>query len=242
MQPGAINDLYLFVGLALFAVAGFGVFWKARAALASIPALLLVLSANLEHVESFKAAFPTTVVEAKMQELDRTVDDAKEAIRQIRELAIAASEALLTLEDDKTVIAEGFGDLYKSQDTFKAKVIGALKKIGVPEERIKEVSQTDRNIVLRFYCYAAVQFARSRLPQSRWQEFGDAWVKLSRSQAPNPLSPEQCQGLFDSFRVDMSKFADYMADFRYYAKNGEQRRPDVWADGANWAFGKLPQQ
>jgi hypothetical protein len=120
MLSQLLNMAFLFAGLALFLVAGIGVFWQKWAVLASVPALLLVMSANLDRVESFKASFPTSAVEAKMRELNQTVDDAKEAIRQIRELAVVTAEALIDLRLNSHALSTGGGgtDEYSEQDTW----------------------------------------------------------------------------------------------------------------------------
>jgi len=244
MLPQLLNMAFLFAGLALFLVAGIGVFWQKWAVLASVPALLLVMSANLDRVESFKASFPTSAVEAKMRELNQTVDDAKEAIRQIRELAVVTAEALIDLRLNSHALLTGGGgtDEYSEQDAFKKRVIEALKRMGLPEEKLNEVARSDRNVVIQFYCYAAYRFGRSALPETRWREFDEAYSKLLTAQAANPLSPDVCQALLDSSQVDTTRFADYMADFRYYVKTGEQRRAEVWAHRVIWGFGGLPQQ
>ena len=234
--PELIKYVFLLAALALFLAAGFGVFWKKGAALAAIPALLLVISANLDRIESFKASYQSAVIEAKTRELTTTIDDAKEAIRQIRELAVVAAEALIDLrENSHALVADAPGlEEYKEQDEFKAKVIEALKKMSVPPEQLATVAQSDRNVVMSLYAYAAYRFGRNALPQSKWTEIENAYYALAVKQPP---SPDQCQALLDSFHIDTAKFAEYMEDFRYYAKTGEQRRPDVWAHRENWGFG-----
>lgn len=230
-----LKYFFLFAALALFLAAGIGVFCRKRAALAAIPAFLLVISANLDRIESFKASYQSAAIEAKTRELTQTIDDAKEAIRQIRELAVITGEALIDLRmNSHALIADGT-DIYKEEDEFKARVIEALKKMGLPQETLSVVSQSDRDIVINFYAYAAYRFGRDTLPEDKWKEFDAAYNSVAKS-----LSPDQCQALLERFQVDTARFADYMADFRYYVKTGEQRRPDVWAHRDAWGFGKLP--
>ena len=147
-------------------------------------------------------------MEAQTRELTKTIDDAKEAIRQIRELGVVAAEALIDLrENSHAIIADAPGlDEYKEEDEFKAKVIEALKKMQLPPEQLAAVAQSDRNVVLSFYAYAAYRFGRSALPQSKWDEFDKAYNTLAAQQPP---SPNQCQALFDSFHIDGARFADY---------------------------------
>jgi hypothetical protein len=209
-----------------------------RAALAAIPAFLLVIAANLDRIESFKASYQSAVIEAKTRELTQTIDDAKEAIRQIRELAVVTAEALIDLRLNSNALLTGAPgrDEFKEQDEFKARVIEALKRMGLPQEKLTEVSQSDRNVVMTFYAYAAYRFGRDALPQSKWNEIDNAYNSQAAKQ---PLSPDQSEALLDSFHIDSAKFAQYMEDYRYYVRTGEQRRPEVWAKRESWGFGNL---
>src|ERR1700752_1018186 len=106
-MPELIKYLFLFGALALFLAAGVGVFWRKGAALAAIPAFLLVIAGNLDRIESFKASYQSAVIEAKTRELTQTIDDAKEAIRQIRELAVVTAEQLIDLRENSHALLVG---------------------------------------------------------------------------------------------------------------------------------------
>jgi hypothetical protein len=105
------------------------------------------------------------------------------------------------------------------------------------KRRLKEVEQSDKNVIIEFYGYTAYRFGRNTLLQGRWQEFDDAYYKLTNERPTKLLSPDQCQELLDKFHIDTA----YMEDFRYYVNTGEQRRPKVWARRGSWGFGELPQ-
>jgi hypothetical protein len=238
--PDFLKYAFLFAGIALFLVAGIGVFWEQRAALASIPAILLVMSANLDRIESFKASFPSSTIEAKTRELTQTVDEAKNIIEQLRSLAVITAESLIDLRVNSNALLSSSGDEFGEQDAFKAKVLKALKGMGLPQDKLKEVANSDRSVILKFYAYASYRFGRNTLQQSRWQEFDNAYQSVTNAQSTKSLSPDQCQELLDEFHIDTAKFAEYMEDFRYYVRTGEQRRPKVWAERGNWGFGELP--
>ena len=124
-------------GLSYSWSAGLGIIWQKRAALAAIPALLLVISANLDRIESFKASYQSAVIETKTRELTQTIDDANEAIRQIRELAAVTAEALIDLRvNSHALIVDGV-DIYKEYDDFKSKLIGSLKKMKLPPRKTR---------------------------------------------------------------------------------------------------------
>jgi hypothetical protein len=202
---------------------------------AVILAIFFAVLGNPDRIASLKI----WGFETQTRELTRTIDDAKEAIRQIRELAVAAATALIRLrENSHALLASGPGqDEYNEQDEFKETMIGALKKMGLPQEQLSAVIRSDRDVVLNFYANAAYRFGRNALPQSKWNDIDSAYYHQAAKQ---PLSPDECQALLDSFHIDVAKFADYMDDFRYYVKTGEQRRPEVWAHRETWGFGNLP--
>jgi hypothetical protein len=118
-------------------------------------------------------------------------------------------------------------------------VIEVLKKMQLPQEQLNAVTQSDKNVVINFYARAAYRFGRDQLPQSKWNDIDGAYRVLLTNQ---PVTPEQCQKLLDSFHIDTDKFSDDMDDFRYYARTGEQRRPEVWARRESWGFGNLPER
>ena len=177
-----------------------------------------------------------TGIEAQTRELTQTIDDAKEAIRQIRELAVVTAEELIDLrENSNALLVGGPGrDEFREQDEFKARILQVLQKMRLPQEQLVAVAQSDKNVIMNFYAYAAYRFGRDALPQSKWKDIDDAY---NTQAAKGPLSPDQCQALLDSFHIDSAKFAEYMEDYRYYVKTGEQRRPEVWAQRESWGFG-----
>lgn len=210
---------------------------KSTSVSAVILAMFCAVLGNPDRIASLKFFG----FETQTRELTKTIDDAKEAIRQIRELAVVTAEALIDLrENSNALLLSGSGrDEYREQDEFKANVIGVLKKMQLPPEQLAAVTQSDKNVVMNFYANAVYQFGRNDLPQSKWNDIDKAYSILLEKQ---PLTPDQCQKLLASFHIDTAKFSDYMDDFRYYVKTGEQRRPEVWANRESWGFGNLPEQ
>ncbi len=213
---------------------------KTTVTVAAILAVVFAVLGNPDRIESLSFS-PINGFAAKTRELNKTIDDAKEAIRQIRELAVVSAETLIDLsENSNALLVEGPGqDEYKKQDERKAKILESLRKMGLPMEQVAAVTQWDKNVVMSFYANAAYRFGRDALPQSKWNDIDNAYNTLAAKQ---PLTPDQCQAFLDSFQIDTTKFADYRDDFRYYIKTGEQRRPEVWARRGSWGFGNLPQQ
>ncbi len=232
-----------FNGLAciFFAIVIYGLLSTKASKTASVSAVILAMFCAVLGNPDRIASLKFLGFETQTRELTKTIDDAKEAIRQIRQLAVVTAEALIDLrENSHALLAEAPGlDEYREQDEFKANVIEMLRKMGLPQEQLAAVTQSDRTVVMNLYAYAAYRFGRNVLPQSKWTEIDNAYYTLAAKQPP---TPDQCQALLDSFHIDTTKFADYMDDFRYYAKTSEQRRPEVWAHRESWGFGNLPKQ
>jgi len=173
---------YVFLGtaLALCLVAGVGVFWNKAAALASIPAGLMVISANFERLASLKVSSST--IEATMRDLNTTVDQAKVILAQLRSLAVITAESLidLRLHSNAIVASSPSRDEFVEQDAFKSRVIQSLQPLGLSQDQMTQVRRSDRNVVLEFYAYAAYRFGRDALPETHWGDFDQAYQGAAR--------------------------------------------------------------
>lgn len=216
----------------LIASASYCLIGKKSAAFACIPAVILLLFANLDRINSFKVG-PSSV-EAKLTE---KLSDAENILDKLKKLAVATSKALIRMrESSHALIAGDAASEFSEQDAYKASILQTLKDMDLPPSVIKEVEQSDSDIVLGFYSYAAWRFGSDGfLPsEEKRQAFDKAYANLSDEQKH---SPEALQRLLSGFHVDASAFGPYMEDFIYYARNKEQRRPAVWANRERWGYG-----
>jgi hypothetical protein len=205
---------------------------KKAAALVTVPATLLILFANIDRVDSFKVGAAS--FEAKFKE---KIENAQRIIDQLKGLAVNTAKSLIQLrETSGGIVTE---NPYPAEDAYKASVIQSLRDMDISPDAIKQVEQSDSNVVLQFYSRAAFRFASDGfLPdEKRRAEFDKAFGALSAEQK---LSPDQIQKLFDQFHIDSSRFSPYMQDFRFYVSNKEQRRAEVWAKRGIWGFGNSP--
>jgi hypothetical protein len=94
---------------------------KRSAVSAVILAMFCAVLGNPDRIASLKFLG----FETQTRELTKTIDDAKEAIRQIRELAVVTAEELIDLrENSNALLAGGAGrDEFREQDEFKAKIL-----------------------------------------------------------------------------------------------------------------------
>jgi hypothetical protein len=109
----------------------------------------------------------------------------------------------------------------------------------VPASIIREVEQSDSDLVLNFYSYAAFRFGYDGMqPASQGQaaELMKDWRAMTPQEKD---SPQRMQSLLERFKIETDRFAPYMDDFRYYSENMEQRRPDEWSKRGSWGFGQL---
>jgi Na+/proline symporter len=63
---------FQFSGLALLVAAAVGCFWTKKAALATVPAFVLVVCGNYDRLNTFKAPLPYSTIEGKLTEINRT--------------------------------------------------------------------------------------------------------------------------------------------------------------------------
>lgn len=169
--------------------------------------------------------------------LERKIEEADEILNQLREFAIENAKQLIMLKLDSDNITVGDSDPRAKDDAFKAQVIQSLRKMGIPENRIKEVEHVDRDLVLDFYSHAVFRYGRDLLPNTDWEKYDADYYKLKKDNPPSP-SPDQMQAFLGSYKINISDFSSHMEDFIYYFKNTEQRRPDVWAKRGDWGYGK----
>ncbi len=126
---------------------------KKVAASAVILAMFCAVLGNSDRIASLKL----WGFETQTRELTKTIDDAKEAIRQIRELAVVTAEALIDLRVNSNALlldSRAGRDDFREQDEFKARVIETLKKMKLPQDKLEEVAHSDRNVVMTFYADA----------------------------------------------------------------------------------------
>jgi len=219
------------IGMALLVAAGIACLRGEKiAALACVPAAMILLFANLDRVDSFKVG--ASSIEAK---LTQKITDAQRIIDQMRHLAVNTAKSLIQLRENSNALVTSLD--FPAEDAYKATVLQSLKDMDLSADVIKEVEQSDSNVVIAFYAYAAFRFASDGfLPdEKKRREFDTAYVALSDSQKH---SPDELEALYNRFHVDGTKFASYMEDFRYYVANKEQRRKDVWARRETWGYGR----
>lgn len=198
-----------------------------------MPALIALMFGYPEGLQKIRATFGASTVETTFQQ---KIDDATKIINQLRALAVNTAKSLIQLRENSHSLIVNGGNEFAEQDAYKASLLQSLRDMDIPAETIKEVEQSDSNVVLNFYSNAAWRFGSDGfLPdEKKRQEFNKAFWSLSAEQQ---RSPEQLQKLFDDFHIDSSRFSPYMDDFRYYVSKKEQRRPEVWAQRETWGFG-----
>jgi hypothetical protein len=172
-------------------------------------------------------------VEAKLSDLNSTINSAQASLHQLRQLAVNTAEALIQLrENSNAILASSQVDEESAEDAYKTSLLQNLRNMGVSPTEIANVAQSDSNVVLGFYAYAAYRWGRDSLPQSQWRGFDSAYNRIKQ-----PASPDEVEKLLTDFHINTSGFSGYVEDYQYYAKTLRQRRPLVWANRAAWGFG-----
>jgi hypothetical protein len=196
----------------------------AAAGICLVAAALSLLVANFDRIETLKLS--PTGIEAKTREFQGVIDDAKATVASLHELAVAAA----ALQVDMLASAGRFGggETIRHKDEMKDQLLQRLKALGLTKEQLSEVDQADRKWVVLDYAFAVL----GPLNGQKDPEAKAAYAKAFND--GNPPTPDDCAALLQQFHVNDAKTNELLEDYRYYFRTGEQRRPEVWRDRANW--------
>jgi hypothetical protein len=221
--------------IALIATAAFAR-TNPKATWMTIPGATLLLFGNLDRVQSL--TITAGAVKADLREIRQNVEQNRDILAQIKRLAVA--NAKLVIRSRESGGALTVVDDNPAQDDFKAQVLMELQGLGLSAQEIDEVDQSDRDIVLAFYAYAAHRFACDSLSDQTRQQCYQAYKALTGQTGSKTPSAAQMVDFFHRYGVGVGPFESYLDDFRYYEANGHQRRPDVWHKRGEWGYGKIP--
>lgn len=185
-----MKTIFQFAGFVVVIVAFVASVWRRKASLAvggGFAGIILVLCSNVDRIEALTAS------PGKIQ---ATLSEARASLDQLRALAVITAKSLIQLREEGlagAILGSDAGDIYAAQDAYKASVLQSLKDMGVFNEAIKGVGQSDSKVVVDFYAYAAYRFARDPLPQDQIRAFDTAW----NEPGPHAL-PDQIESVFNA--------------------------------------------
>ena len=224
--------------LGIIALAAAALFARTRpkATWMALPGATLLLFGNLDRVQTLTITAGS--VKADLREIKQNVEENLDILAQIRRLAIANAKLVIRSRESGNAVTTV--DDNPAQDDFKAHVLNELRSLGLSAREIDEVDQSDRDIVLAFYAYAAHRFACDAQPDPTRQQCYKAYEALSSKTIGKTPSSAQMLDFFHQFGVTAGPFQRYLDDFKYYEANGHQRRPDAWHKRGEWGYGKTP--
>ena len=210
---------------ALIAAMAFGYLGHTDLLVAGLLAsLALLVVANLDRVSEFKAS--AGGIEARTREV---VNRAEGAIAELRILALHMAEVSLSL-----AMRQGRWDGYSDEelDKLQLSVVSNLERLGIPEEQRLLVFKEWHRVVE--FDYAHFILGGSRIPDGTSPEEMKNWNALREGGISRYPSPDTLQRFLTESGFLSSARADYLEDYRYYIKEHQHRRPDVWRDRRNW--------
>ena len=229
-----IGHAFEIAGFVVLIGASVACFWRSRAALAFLGGVLLLLFGHFNRADSIAPFFTSVGTDARLSELNATLVSANASLDHLRRLAANTAKVLIQLRENANASMAGSpADEEHAEDAYKVSLLQNLRDMGVSPAEITAVAQSDSNVVLSFYAYAAYSWGRNSLPERQWPAFDGAYDRITQ-----PANPDDIEKLLTHFHVKATGFSGYMEDYRYYAKKMEQRRPLVWANRASWGFGK----
>jgi ABC-type transporter Mla subunit MlaD len=170
-------------------------------------------------------------------ELKQQLSDADRIIAQLKDFAVENAKLLIDLKENSHAIVDSNANIYEEADAYKASVLGTLKRLNISQDKIDEVDQSDRQLVLEFYENAVFRFGSDTLHCSSEQAraaFGSDYNKLPPEKKQ---SADDLVKLLEKYHLDISAVSPYLDDFRVYVAHKKQRRPDVWSQRGTWGFG-----
>jgi hypothetical protein len=201
-----------------------------------IPGVALLLFGNVDRIQSLTVTAGS--VKADLREIRQNVEENRSILTEIRRLAVANAKLVIRARESGSAITAV--DDHPDEDDFKAQVLKELRYLGLSAEEIDEVDQSDRDIVLDFYAYAAQRFACDQLSDPTRQQCYQVYRALRGQNGSKTASADQMVDLFHKFGVSVGPFEPYLDDYKYYEAHGHQRRPDEWHKRGEWRFGKIP--
>ena len=189
----------------------------------------LLFISHLDQISEFKAS--STGIEAKTREV---ITKAENAIIELQSLARIFAETTLSSVKRAGRIG-GYSD--DDEKRIKDEVLNVLSEIGVQESEYDSVL-SDWHKFTKFD-YSMYILGHSTIPQG----FDDnaiqkEWKALRDFN--NISSPEVIKEFLEKWGLLDKEKEEQLADYEYYIKRGEHRRPDVWADRKNWGNLKCP--
>jgi hypothetical protein len=183
-----------------------------------------LVAANLDRLSEFKAS--SSGIEARTRDV---VNRAEGAIAELRILALHMAEVSLSLAM-RTGRWGGFSD--DELEKLKSSVDSNLERLGIAEGQRNLVLKDWHRIVE--FDYAHHILGGSRIPEGRNPEMMKDWNELRDGGFKSIPMPDVLEEFLKKHDFYSAALADYIEDYRYYFKNHQHRRPQVWRERENW--------
>lgn len=205
--------------------------WSAtgRGVVSFLCAFSCALIGNLDRFESVKASL--SGIEAKTREIERTVDEARVAIREFHALAEMTGSFLIELMAGAGRFGGTPPDL---SDDRRSRITDALTKIGLAPDAIKRVNTSDEYWVKIDYSFGILGGIRGASAYS--DDLKAAATELCQRSGSGhfPPTPQDFVHMVAGAPSSDPYVNELIEDYKYYADHGEHRRPSVWRDRLNW--------
>lgn len=188
-----------------------------------VASLALLVIANLDRVSEFKAS--AGGIEARTREV---VNRAESAIAELRILALHIAEVSLFL-----AMRQGRWDGFSDEElkNLKLSVLSNLERLGIPEEQRKLALKEWHRVVEFDYAHYILG---SQVPEDASPADMALWTSLREGGISGCPAPDKLHRFLTENGFMSAERADYLEDYRYYIKEQEHKRPDVWHNRTHW--------
>jgi len=189
-----------------------------------IASLAFLVVANLDRVSEFKAS--AGGIEARTREV---VNRAEGAIAELRILALHVAEVSLSI-----AMRQGRWGGFSDDDLnrLSTSVVDNLERLGIAEEQRNLVFKDWHRIVE--FDYAQHILGGSRIPENAPREVMQKWKSLREGAFSKYPTPDELVSFLQASGYMNATLADYIEDYRYYVRERQHRRPQVWQDREHW--------
>lgn len=189
-----------------------------------IGSIALLVAANLDRISEFKAS--ASGVEARTREV---VNRAEGAIAELRVLALHVAEVSLSLAMRQGRWG-GFSD--NDLDRLRKSVIENLQRLGISDEQSRLVLKDWHQIVEFDYAYHIL--GGSRIPDNASPEVRKQWDAMRQGGFERYSTPDELEQFLRSTNYLRPDLQELIEDYRFYIKERQHRRPEIWRNRENW--------
>lgn len=191
----------------------------------SIIFIFLVFMYNLEKFSEIRAT--TKGFEAKTRDI---IKEAEITIKELQNLGktLVRTELSLVMRNGRI---GGYPE--DEKDKVKKSIINILNELNVPEDEQGKIFDEEWNRFIVFD-YVMGILGNGRIPQDFTEGEKEEWKDLRQDILNDPPSPDKIEKFLVKCDCLSNERSELIEDYRFFLKEKEHRRPEIWKDHQYW--------